>query len=200
MTSQCQRDVTWFLESRSFSYLVKTIGVDHIIHRIMLSACLQAVRYATSCPIEGRCWGNPQCGDTKHSCKVPLNSEKKIPIRVPTGYLLLFRVTNHRRTTNGFCSRKTRPYLIMLFLIGSFVKKTLTWSKPYLRKLVFVHFHENACIFTENVHISLHFHENAQKCAHFERPLPVRIIFWFLRQAWLHVWSSRLPCRNLINI
>ena len=39
--------------------------------------------------------------------------------------------------------------------------------------------HENAHIFIENVHISLHFHENAQKCAHFERPLPARVFFWF---------------------
>ena len=77
-------------------------------------------------------------------------------------------------------------------LIGSFEKKTLTWSKPYLRKLGFVHFRcifmkmqENACISSENVCIFLGenvciFIGNARKCVHVKRPLPVRVIFWFL--------------------
>ena len=76
----------------------------------------------------------------------------------------------------------------------SFEEKTLTWSKPYIRKLVFlqfwhafslkcmhfmqirwkcVHFQENACILCkldENAHIfrkCMHFMQIRWKCAHF---------------------------------
>ena len=53
--------------------------------------------------------------------------------------------SNEQTTSHSICD----SHMIRLYLLGLRKKKTLTWSKPYVRKLGFVHFHENARIFVE---------------------------------------------------
>ena len=66
---------------------------------------------------------------------------------------------------------------LIVYIIGSFQEKTLTWSKPYIRKLVFCNFGTH---FYENVRILCKLDENAGKCVHFQwKTLPSRVTFIF---------------------